>query len=90
MPSLCYSRLDDEIWGGHEEKVKEKLFSYLKLIKKKKILWIALELAFSLLLRWVLGFKDNSIIRTRTTCPYNRAGTVMVDEIIILAFIETL
>jgi len=63
--------------GGHEAKVKEKLFSYLKLIKKTKILWIALELAFSLLLRWVLGFKDNSIIMARTTCPYNRAGTVL-------------
>ena len=77
MPSPCFSPWDDEIWKGNEEKVKEKLFFYLKLIKKKKILCIVLELAFSLLLRWVLGFKDNSIIRTRTTCPYNRAGTVL-------------
>jgi len=41
------------------------------------MLCIALELAFSLILRWVLGFKDNSIIGTRTACPYNRAGTVV-------------
>jgi len=61
---------------GTRRKGQGKAFSYLKLIKKKKIVCIALELAFSILLRWVLGFKDNSIIRTRTTCPYNRAGTV--------------
>ena len=64
-------------WGEMKIRVGGNCFFYLKLKKNRKILRIALEVAFTLLLRWVLGFKDNSIIRTRTTCPYNRAGTVL-------------
>jgi len=63
-------------WGEMKIRVGGNCFFPRKLKKNRKILSIALEVAFILLLRWVLGFKDNSIIRTRTTCPYNRAGTV--------------
>ena len=45
------------------EEIRKKLGFYLKLKKELKMLRIiALEVAFLLILRWVLGFKNNSII----------------------------
>lgn len=55
-------------WGRMKKRVGNNFF-YLKVKGILKKMRIGLDLAFSLLLRWTLSFKDDSIIRTRT---YNR------------------